>query len=404
MNSSGSSLNTLLPTFLAECASLIVDRIGVERVRAVFVCGSVATEEETLVRETTPPLMLSDVDLAVIVDSLRTHGEWYPRRGELGAACERLAGGVTFVGHVDVGILLGTDLAKLPPRPGVYDMRAAGRMLRGSRAALAEIPAYAARAVDGAEAVALIENRIASLLGAYPREGDRAAEGTYGVLYAVARVYTDIAVAALCVAGRYESGYERRRRSLRVLVEGEGNPVVAGMVSPEILMKVDRWTRFKLEPTIGALGVAPETPVLRRVWTESAKDILWFWRQVGTYLRDENADLLHPLPVDALGGARRALRRWRENTRSWNAFLPRYPLGKRIALAASLGAGMLASTPLETVRSRGVRLLAQRLAFGGEAGVQGGPCGFPHAGGRWEDAAAELASIWHEIVAGRRGA
>ena len=404
MNNPRSSLTTQFPTFLASCASFLTERIGAERIEAIFVCGSVAAGEETIVRETAPPILLSDVDLVVVLGSMESLHEWYPRRGELGAACESLLDGMTLAGRVDVGLLLPADLAKLPPRPGVYDMRNAGIMLHGKRSVLEIIPDYPAAAIDGREGVVLVENRIATLLGSYPGEADITGARLYELLYQIARVYTDLAVATLCIVGRYEPGYERRRRGIRALVEGEGNRLAAGLVSTEILSKVDRWTTFKLEPSIGALGVAPEAPVLRRVWIDSAKDVLWFWRQANSYLRDHNADLLHPLPIDSLAAAGRDARRWRDHLRSWFAFLSTFPAAKRLALAASLGTNLVAASPLDVVRERGVMLLGARLALGGEKRVRGAPWGFPHGGGSWSQAASQLSSVWREIVTGRKEA
>jgi predicted nucleotidyltransferase len=401
VNNPRSSLTTEFPGFLTDVAALIADRIGSEHIRGVFVCGSVASGEETIVRETEPPLMLSDIDLVVVVGSLRLLRAWYPRRAELGIACERLLGSVTFVGRVDVGVLLPDDLARLGARPGVYDMRNAALMLHGARTLLESIPDYPSTAIDGREAIVLIENRIAALLGSYPGEADLSGSDLYRFLYHVARIYTDLAVATLCIAGRYEPGYERRWHVLRELVESEMHPLAASLVSPEILSKVDRWTAFKLEPTAAALGVAPDAAVLRRVWIDSARDILWFWRQANSYRRDHAADLLHPYPVDSFGDSRRDVRRWRDHLRSWSAYLSRYPAGKRFLIAASIGKNLVAASPLDVVRERGVKLLGARLAFGSERPVRGAPFGFPHGGGRWERAAAELSSVWMEIVSGR---
>jgi hypothetical protein len=402
VNPSRASLSTRFPSFLPDCAELVTERIGADLVKGVFICGSVAAGEETFVSEVEPPILLSDVDLVAVPLSLATLKEWYPRRFELGAACEGLVPGLQFSGRVDVGLLLPGDLAKLPARPGVYDMRSAGRVLGGDPRLLDLIPAYERSAIAAREGVILVENRIASFLGSYPPECALTRTGIYEFLYQVARVYTDIAVAALCVAGRYEPGYVRRRVLLKEAAEGAGERAVASLVSAEIRSKVDRWTSFKLEPSMGALGVAPEPHILRRVWIDAGKDLLWFWRQALSYLRDPAADLLHPLAVEALVGKGRGSGGWADHARGWRAFLSRYPAMKRCMLAGSLGARLFTSAPLDLVREHAVRLLHQRLAFGGERRVAGGVLGFPHGGGAWAEAAWELSSTWKEIVFGRK--
>ena len=402
MNQSRASLTTHYPSFLPDCAELLTGRIGADRIKGIFVCGSVASGEETIVREGEPPILLSDVDLVVVSHSIETLKEWYPRRFELGDACELLAPAMLFKGHVDVGLLLPSDLEKLPARPGVYDMRHAGRMLRGDARLLELIPRYERSAILPREGIILVENRMASFLDGYPPECALSQLATYDFLYQVARVYTDLAVAALCIAGRYEPGYLKRRDVLREVFESEKGGVVASLVSTETLSKVDRWTSFKIEPSMAALGVAPEPQVLRRVWIDAAKDLLWFWRQALSYMRDPGADLLHPLPVDALIAKGRRPGGWVDHARSWRIFLSRYPAMRRCMLAGSLGTRLFTSAPLDLVREHAVRLLHQRLAFGGECRVGGGRAGFPHAGGAWREAASQLSSIWREIVFGRR--
>lgn len=402
MDQSRASLTTQLPSFLSECAELLAGRIGADRIEGVFVCGSVAAGEETIVRETEPPILLSDVDLVVVLRSIDTLREWYPRRVELGAACEPLAAPISFAGRIDVGLFLPSDLGKLPASPGVYDMRRAGRMLRGGARLLELIPDYEKAAIAPREGIILVENRIASFLGSYPPESALSRTELYEFLYQVARVYTDLAVAALCIAGRYEPGYRRRRSVLKEIVESEKGGLVAGLVSAEILSKVDRWTSFKIEPSVAALGVAPEPQVLRRVWVDAAKDILWFWRQAYSYVRDRGADLLHPLAVEALIGRGRRPGGWMDHLRSWRIFLSRYPAMKRCMIAGSIGTRLITSVPLDLVREHAVRLLHQRLAFGSERRVGGGSLGFPYTGGAWTDAASQLSSIWREIVFGRK--
>jgi hypothetical protein len=402
VDQSRASLTTQTPSFLPDFAELLTARIGADRIEGVFVCGSVASGEETIVRETEPAILLSDVDLVVVPRSIDTLKEWYPRRFELGAACELLAPSILFAGRVDVGLLLRSDLEKLPARPGVYDMRHAGRVLRGDARLLDLIPSYEPGAILPREGIILVENRMASFIGSYPPECALSRAGIYELLYQVARVYTDLAVAALCVAGKYEPGYLRRRSVLKEIVEGERGGLVAGLVSAEIMTKVDRWTSFKIMPTIVALGVAPEPQVLRRVWVDAAKDLLWFWRQARSYMRDPGADLLHPLAVEALIAGNRRSGGWLDHARSWRAFLSRYSAMKRCMLAGSLGGRLFVSAPLDLVREHAVRLLHQRLAFGGERRVVGGALGFPHAGGAWMDAALQLSSMWREIVFGRK--
>ena len=77
--------------FLAECARLIERHIGREAVEAVFLCGSLAAREETIVLESETPILLSDIDLVAVVTPNEVARAWFPRRSELASACEAVA-------------------------------------------------------------------------------------------------------------------------------------------------------------------------------------------------------------------------------------------------------------------------------------------------------------------------
>ncbi|MFA4948352.1 MAG: hypothetical protein WC674_07595, partial [Candidatus Krumholzibacteriia bacterium] len=209
--------------FLSECACLVEDRIGSETTEAVFLCGSFAAGDESVVLETDPPVLLSDVDFVVVVKSFEALIEWSGRRVELGAACEELWRDVRFSGRVDVGVMLARDLAAMPARPGVYDMRALGKVLAGNPEILERIPAYAPADITAREAVILIENRSISLLGARLGRGRDGETEPYGFLYRIARAYTDIAAAALSIGGAYVPGYAARADLIRAKAGAGGD-------------------------------------------------------------------------------------------------------------------------------------------------------------------------------------
>jgi predicted nucleotidyltransferase len=388
--------------FLSECARLIVNRIGSGTVEAVFLCGSFATGDETIVLETTAaPILLSDVDLVVIVASLANLSEWAPRRGELGAACENLMREVRFSGRVDVGVMLARDLEELPARPGVYDMRARGRVLAGNPRILELIPDYAPSDITVREALTLIGNRGVALLDSLPPAMPSGDAETFGYRYRIARVYTDIAAAALSTAGEYVPGYAARSDLIRRMI-GDRDTLITSLVPPGVLADIERWTRFKLEPSIESAGSPAEPGVFEGLWEKAARDILYFWRQTAGRVLDPRRDLSDPLPIDALAGRTGAYRDWRRHVRAWRAYLSRLPAPRRIALAAALRSNMLSANPLDVVRDEGMKLIECRLARGREARIPGARGGFPHRGGHWEGATGELCSIWNDLVFGRR--
>lgn len=390
--------------FLAGCARLAEAEIDVAAVEAVFLCGSFASGEETIVLETETPTLLSDIDLVVVVKSGNDLRTWFPRRTDLGSACEALLSEVRWVGHVDFGVMMIDDLRHLPARPGVYDMKHRGRVLSGNAGILDSIPAYRASDITVREALLVIENRVISLLDSCPACSPGRGEEPYRFLYEVTRVYTDIAVAALSIAGCYIPGYIARKDLIRTKIEKEKHFLLSNLVSPDVLSKIDRWTRFKVDPSLREGEALSDVSSREGMWTGAAQDILRFWRQGMAQCDRFLPDLSIPMPAGALAGLPRNYREWRTHIRGWRSFLSRFPASRRILLAASLGRDLFGAGPLDIVREEGVRLLADRLARGLEAPVNGCRLGFPHHGGRWEKAAGELSSLWKEIVFGRKGA
>jgi predicted nucleotidyltransferase len=387
--------------FLSECARLVASRVGDDASEAVFLCGSFAADDESVVLETDPPVLLSDVDLVVIVKSLETLLEWGGRRAELGAACEDLWRDIRFSGRVDVGVMLARDLGAMPARPGVYDMRSRGRVLAGDPTILDRIPAYAPADITAREAVVLVENRGVSLLDARPgtRRGGEAEP--YSFLYRIARVYTDIAAATLSIAGAYVPGYAARAALVRKMARaGSGDPV-PGLAGGALVDRIERWTAFKLEPSLAAAGADREARAFDAMWGEAAADLVEFWKRARSVERDPAREGGSGAGVPARRAQGRGTRR--DNLRAWKSYLSNAGASKRLSLVAALGNTLLVRTPFDVVREEGMRLLDHRVALGAASPVRAPRGGFPHHGGDWDRAAGEICAAWNGFVFGRAG-
>jgi len=215
--------------YIETCAEHLAETIGSHEIDDIILCGSFALGEGGISFDSTPALLLSDIDILVVLRRFDTLKRLLPERYELGRSCEALTDDLRFSGRVDVGLMLPEDLERMPPRPGVFDLKRHGRTICGSGRALDLVPEYPADRVGGREAVILLENRIVPLLG---RFGDIAAATKgfpYEFLYEIARVYTDIATAFLSISGLYVSGYANRSRLFAEAVgRGENTPARAG--------------------------------------------------------------------------------------------------------------------------------------------------------------------------------
>ncbi|RJR31752.1 MAG: hypothetical protein C4574_00830 [Candidatus Latescibacterota bacterium] len=388
------------PAFLASCARLVEERVGADRLRGLVLCGSFATGDESIVLETEPPILLSDVDLAAVVGSLADLERWSPRRTELGAACEALLPEVRFAGRVDVGIMLPRDLAALPARPGVLDMKSAGRVLAGDPEILSAVPAYGPRDVPAREAVILVENRIAALLGLAAASAGPADEEWYRFRYEIAKVYTDVAAAALSVAGSYRAGYAERARIVSAAA-GDPGSLLGRLVDEPLARRIASWTRFKIAPSRDSAAGADEGGGAEAAWERAASDLERFRALAASVAVSGEAGLSRPPSAERLAKAGRRAGTARDRLRSWRGYLARIGPRRAIEIAIARGAGMLAAFPDDVVREHAARLLSHRVRLGAGAPVARPPGGFPYRAAAWNEAASQLSAAWRGIVFGR---
>lgn len=367
--------------FLGDCSDTILELAGQGRVVALVLGGSLATGEGSVAFRSGRPLFLSDIDFLVVAGDVSAHSCIYPRRAEIGEACENLFPEAEFMGRVDVGVLVPEELGGLPRSPGVYDMRHAGRVLNGDGSVIELIPDFHPSAIGPHEALRLLENRMAAFLGDWPGEDGPADEGrTLGFLYSLCRVYTDILTAALVCDGRYEPGYEARYRE--VSCGGERTP--EGL-DEEIIGKIGAWTRFKLEPSIEGATLIKAGQA--GTWLEAATDISDFRKAVASRISSDKDARENGSPLGTI--------------RSWKVFLGSMSLADAARVLAGRLPSLPGRDPLRVVRDEAVRLLDLAVEGGSGKDVGGCPGGFPYSGGTWGEAARELNAAWKRLVFGR---
>jgi hypothetical protein len=384
--------------YIERCADHLSAAIGPEEIEGIFLCGSFALGEGGISFDASPPLLVSDMDILVVLRRYETLERLLPERYELGRSCEALTGEMRFSGRVDVGLMLPVDLERMPPRPGVFDLKRHGKTIYGSGEALDLIPDYEAERIGGEEAVTLLENRIVSLLG---RSGDRTVrvEGfPYDFLYEIARVYTDIATALLCISGLYAPGYENRSRLFAEAVEtGRLSVETPGGLAP----LVSRWTRYKLKPSRDFLEGGIDQDHMSELWDEASRLIVSCWSLSESFLQGENpADV----GVSRLLASREPTYGIRTNLRAWRSFLAGKPIRSRLSSLLGGGAFLLRRDPASLIRATALHLMNSRIE--GVPGLEMKDIpGFPGQRWRtWEEAASEVSSLWREMVYGRRDA
>ncbi|MBN1884618.1 MAG: hypothetical protein JW876_03705 [Candidatus Krumholzibacteriota bacterium] len=376
--------------FLESCADLVAREAGEGRLAGCFVCGSFATGEESLVEDAGDAILLSDVDLVAVVRDLDTHRSILSRKRSIGEACEALLPEVRFAGRVDVGVLLADEISALPHSPGIYDLRERGRVLLGPPELLEGIPDRDPARIGGREGLRLVENRVPPLFAAHVL-GESTGVDRWRFLYALCRVYTDIATAALCLAGRYVPGYAERSTRFGEIAGGK-------VAWKELREPVERWTRFKIEPGRGIAREAIGDTGDEELWDRAAADLLRFWRRAAASVagRDpvegEKTDVGLMIEENSLRARRLT------NARRWAALLRGLGTTDGLRAAGALRGRMLTVDPEAFIRLSALSILDARVAGGKNATVGGAPGGFPFGAGSWEEAARLVTRHWHRLV------
>ncbi len=382
--------------FLGECGELIADTVGRENVRAIVLGGSFALGEGTISFESGSPIFLSDIDLLVIVDLPEMLFRVLSIKTELSGACEGLIPEARFIGHVEVGAVTAKELSFLPRSPGVYDIRHFGRVLYGNGEVLRDLPDFGAGELDRAEAVILLENRMASLLGYWPGGSPDSDAQLYGFLYQVARVYTDIVTAVLCATGFYLPGYCER---WCFLSDNRNNGTISKLVEKSVVDASRKWTVFKMNPSLDILEVTSKS--FEVMWLEAAEETLKTWKRCSLYVEGRMAEE-HLMP-DAASVFRSRNTRMRpvDNLRGWKNLLAGRKLKDKILLTLSRRTGMIRFSPSEVVRMESVMLVEKALREGTGCAVSSRSGGFPYRKGCWTEAAGSCNAAWKKLVFGR---
>jgi hypothetical protein len=387
----------IIDAFVSECAAYIANSVGPSHIAGIFLCGSFALGEGGISFDSKKPQLISDMDLLVVLNSFDALNRFRKKRIELGRSCEKLTERIEFAGRVDIGMMLPEDLERMPPRPGVFDLKVHGRTLFGAEETLDLIPDYEAAQIGGREAVILLENRIASLLGRYGTWIGSPDDFPYLFIYEIARVYTDIATALISLSGLYIPGYEKRAELFaRAARKGD----LAVSVDPGLTADISSWTRFKLRPskkTISGFGEGG----LRGMWDEAARKILGCWRACEAHVQGKE---LAARDVSCLLADRRTSGSKRVNLIGWREYLAGKPLGSRMRCLTGLGRKILERDPSAYMREMSVRLLDRYIVGDIDRTSERVPGLFRRTWRSREEAAKDVFSGWRETLYGQEDA
>ncbi len=355
-------------------------KTGAEGIRAVFLCGSLATGEGSVILVQGKPLFISDLDLVMVVDSGRLHRKILGMKKELGAVCEASVEEASFAGGVSVGVRHTSELPGLPPSPLVMDMKERALTLYGDQSLKNRI---GVERVSEAEGIRLLENRISGFLGSAALRGKNDNVSKVLLAYSIARVYTDILSVFLIYQGRYIPGYRARLKLIEMTEESLSYPV------PEDLMdKMNKWTGYKISPYFPDPEWSQEDH-----WQKAGRDLIYYWR----VFRSGAEGAGKPPAIEELLGEALSRHSLRDRIRRWSGKLGKLQLLAGLPGAVFINRGILRFTPREMINLYGVGVLEAIIKNGEEYEVRYPDGNFGFKSDKAGIAAAELYNLWKNI-------
>ncbi len=373
--------------FLERITHLLISRIGKENINAILLSGSFAQGEGSVFSPEKDPLFLSDLDLIVILDSLKAHRRNLNLRGILADECKSLWPSADFYGGITIGLYHTSEISRLEPKPGTFDLAQRSILLWGSDEFRHSLPDYARMEIPEVEGVRLLENRMLAFLGAYNRLNDLDTRGKVEAAYEISRVYTDLLTAALIFTGEYRSGYKARLDYL----EGDKIKVPADYLEPGFLARVVWASRYKLSPI-----KMDHWRDVEGIWLMAASDLLGFWkwseaRRMGADVKADCLELLrmrksaHPLSV--------RLRLWREYLAGFGFLLGfwRY---------LSMPGCLSKKSPMELVLEWGIKVMYRIINRSSEPRIKCPGRSFAFRKDDLKNCAESVYALWVEVQGG----
>lgn len=268
--------------WLVEQAQARVERAFPQRV-ALLLLGSLARGEGTVLVRGSRPVVLSDLDLAVVFGTPRESAEAAGGLQELARSLLRAGRAWGLWGAVDIGSYALRDLARPGARPGTRELKRRGAVLAGDPDVLAAMPEIPARSIPPEEALLLCENRMLELLWAHPALAQEP-PAPFAAAYAGGKAVLDGTLAWLVRHGECPDGVEERLAAAQTWLA----PVAEDASVRDLLEALRFWTRFKLDPLEEDLaarygmeaGPGAVADGCGRAWREGARLLLDIYRSL----------------------------------------------------------------------------------------------------------------------------
>ncbi|MBD3179552.1 MAG: hypothetical protein GF417_07995 [Candidatus Latescibacteria bacterium] len=373
--------NSWFKLLLERITDKLLSETGREGVLGIYLCGSFATGEGTVIVRGDEALFISDLDLVMLVDSLDLHARILRDRKRLGVICQGLSEEAVFTEGISVGVYHLSELPELVPSPLTLDMKQKAVTLFGDR----DLPdRIRAEEVTEYEGIRLLENRACSLMGSIHLSGSSDPASRIELAYSISRVYTDILTAILIFRKRYLPGYRARLKELRAVREEEKD-----ILSEEIFSRIAEWTEYKLCPSERDPGED-----IWKKWELAGRDLIDHWRifrskRPGKEVQSRGVE-------EILGEYRSRYTLW-QRLKRWAGYLGRFSPFRRLWKILYLNRSILRLAPSELVTYTGIRVLNHITEGSKKSSVLSYGRGFARMRAEATKDAASLHELWTEV-------
>jgi len=267
------SSTTLLP-WARSLAEELVEELGQDRVRCVFLAGSVAEGRVAAAWVEGTLEVYSDLDLYVVLASGQDLEEARKRARRMAARFPFTAPELRLFKPPDIGVYDPEDLARQPARPGTL-AAAAKRIVLYGEPPPAGWPARGS--IDPREGLYLLENRMLELALLEERHGEPGPWDRYR-RYQLIKAALDAGTAALLATGHFHLDLEAR---WQMLGELRSTRPLSGLLTDE-RWKALRWAREALDRLEGVLFLGRQDWKVRQEQLQAL--VMDTWAEVGSWL------------------------------------------------------------------------------------------------------------------------
>jgi hypothetical protein len=330
-NSTDLVKRTILETTLEgvlECQS--------ERPLAVLVSGSMARDEQTVLRIDGFLRVLGDAEFYLVFDRRAKARAFTSHVPSLVREIERRLVALGIRCPVSFATPTLKTLRQMLPHIMGYELRTTGKVVWGERAVLSSIPRFGSEEIPMWDSWRSVSNRMIEQLGQAEAFQACSKEETVELLYRCLKIQLELATLVTHFHDAFQPTYQQRAEAIRQL---QARSVPASLLPwwPELAKRVEMATQFKLQKDDASLYTrvlsgrcgAEEATVLIRTECEEVLSLVrsvWFWgaeRLLGRSL--SNCD--EPLRA---GLAIAAAQSWRWRTRGWAHLLLLESRGRRM--------------------------------------------------------------------------